>query len=98
MNEKSYKNCLGRLTPETPFKICRICIQETNNLISSTDTEWSEIRSLYEYISKFKVLLFVNSPLNLIISRYVLISLKGYWSNRLSLLRMPRMLQYVARD
>lgn len=46
--------------PETPFKICRICIQETNNLISTTDTEWSEIRRLYECITKKKVLLTFN--------------------------------------
>lgn len=57
MNQRLYQECLGRLSPEAPFEICRICIQEKNKLISATDTEWPEIRSLYEYITKLKVLL-----------------------------------------
>lgn len=102
MNQRLYQEYLDRLTPETPFKICRICIQETNNLISTTDTEWSEIRSLYEYVSKIKVCTAYYLSKNPLNSTYriicVLIPLKGYGSNGTSLLRVPRMLQYVARN
>lgn len=55
MHQATYKAYMGRLPTEEPLQICRICIQETQNLMSSIDPEWSEICSSYENITKLKV-------------------------------------------
>lgn len=55
MNNRQYQQYLRRLPLAEPFKICRICIQETRNLISSEDAEWPEIQSIYEKITNLKV-------------------------------------------
>lgn len=55
MNPTTYLEYFKRLPEKDPLKICRICIQETKNMIASNDPEWSEIHSSYENITKLKV-------------------------------------------
>lgn len=56
MNQTTYQEYLSRLPAEDPFKVCRMCVQETENLISNSDKGFYEIRILYEYITKLKVI------------------------------------------